>query len=209
MIRAVFGGTFDPIHHGHLATSNALMKELGIDRLAFMPSATPPHRAQPEASAKQRLDMVRLACKDYPRFEAEDWELKQTRPSYTASTLAELSEHYPGDTLIFVMGMDSLMSLNQWYQWQDIIKHAHIVVMPRSGVPFEPQDSELKRFIEQHRVYQPGTLTEDPDGKLYIAQTPLIDISATELRSQLHERPASPPIPTAVYEYIKANKLYL
>lgn len=209
MIRAFFGGTFDPIHNGHLETSSALMKELGIDRLAFMPSAIPPHRTQPEASAEQRLNMVKLACKDYPGFEAEDWELQQSRPSYTTATLAEFSERFPNDTLVFVMGMDSLMSLNRWHKWREIVQYAHIVVMPRSGVPFAPQGGELETFIAQHRVNQPSDLESAKNGKLYIAQTPLIDISATELREQLHKRPASPPIPESVYKYIKENKLYL
>lgn len=209
MIRAFFGGTFDPIHNGHLETSSALMKELGIDRLAFMPSAIPPHRAQPEASPEQRLEMVRLACKDYPGFEAEDWELQQRRPSYTAATLAEFSERFPNDTLVFVMGMDSLMSLHRWHKWREIIQYAHIVVMPRSGVPFAPKDKELKTFIKQHRVNDPSHLASAKSGKLYIARTPLIDISATELREQLHRRPASLAIPKAVYDYIKENKLYL
>lgn len=209
MIRALFGGTFDPIHNGHLETSSALMKELEIEQLAFMPSAIPPHRAQPEASAEQRLDMVKLACKSHPGFEAEDWELKQARPSYTAATLADFSKRFPNDTLIFVMGMDSLMSLNRWHKWQEIIQHAHIVTMPRAGVSFTPKDPELKSFIEQHRVCQPCDLTEAPNGKLYIAQTPHIDISATELRIQLCKRPVAPPIPKAVYNYINENKLYL
>lgn len=209
MIRAFFGGTFDPIHNGHLETSSALIKELRIDRLAFMPSAIPPHKEQPEASAQQRLAMVRLACKNYAGFETEDWELKQQRPSYTEATLAEFSSKFPNDTLIFVMGMDSLMSLHRWYKWRELIKHAHLVVMPRSGVLFDPQDTELKAFIEQYRVNDPAHLADAQNGKLYIARTPLIDISATELRQQLQQRPSNPPIPKAVYDYIKENKLYL
>lgn len=211
MIRAFFGGTFDPIHNGHLETSAALMNELGIERLAFMPSATPPHKKKPDVSAEQRLDMVKLACEGYSGFAAEDWELKQQRPSYTSATLSELSKYYSNDSLFFIMGMDSLMSLNRWHKWREIIEYAQIVVMPRAGVAFEPhvKSTELELFIEQHRVDLPTSLYESHCGKLYIAQTPLIDISATELRTQLRQRPSALPIPESVYDYIKENKLYL
>jgi len=209
MIRAIFGGTFDPIHNGHLTTAAALVDELNISTLSLMPSAVPPHRPQPEASAEQRLEMVQLACQQHTAFVAEDWELKQDRRSYTANTLSEFKTRYPDDTLLFVMGMDSLMSLHRWHQWLQLAEHAHLVVMPRSGVPFAPQDQELKDFISVHLTKVKDNLNQQTSGLLYIAQTPMVDVSATALRQQLQHREPDLPLPTCVYDYIREHQLYL
>ena len=133
MIRAIFGGTFDPIHNGHLQTAAALVKELGISTLALMPSAVPPHRPQPDASPEQRLDMVNLASQYHKAFTVEDWELRQDRPSFTANTLSEFKTQFPDDTLLFVMGMDSLMSLHHWHHWCQSAKCLAYKVESASG----------------------------------------------------------------------------
>ncbi|MDV6326554.1 nicotinate-nucleotide adenylyltransferase [Idiomarina sp. Sol25] len=209
MIRAIFGGTFDPIHNGHLQTAAALVKELDISTLALMPSAVPPHRPQPDASPEQRLDMVKLASQQHTAFTVEDWELRQNRPSFTANTLSEFKTQFPDDTLLFVMGMDSLMSLHRWHQWRQLIKHAHLIVMPRAGVPFNAQDDELKAFISAHMTRDKNTLNEQRQGLLYIAETPMVDVSATELRKQLQQREKNLPLPSNVYDYIRQHQLYL
>ena len=209
MIRAFFGGTFDPIHNGHLETASALVDELDIATLSLMPSAVPPHRSQPCASARQRLEMVKLACQQHPAFTAEDWELKQDRLSYTAHTLSEFKERFPNDILLFVMGMDSLMSLHKWHNWTQLTDNAHLIVMPRAGVDFSPQDDELKSFIATHLTKHKKDLTEQSSGYVYIAETPMVDVSATELRKQLQQRKPNLPLPSSVYDYIRQHQLYL
>lgn len=209
MIRAIFGGTFDPIHNGHLETAAALIKELDISTLALMPSAVPPHRPQPDASPEQRLDMVKLASQQHTAFTVEDWELRRDRPSFTANTLSEFKTQFPDDTLLFVMGMDSLMSLHRWHQWRQLIEYAHLVIMPRAGVPFNPQDDELKTFISAHMTRDRNALNEQRQGLLYIAETPMVDVSATELRKQLQQREKNLPLPSNVYDYIRQHQLYL
>lgn len=209
MIRAIFGGTFDPIHNGHIQTASALVTELNIPSLALMPSAIPPHRTQPGASAGQRLDMVKLAAQQHPSFYAEDWELTQDRPSYTAKTLSDFNTRYPQDTLVFVMGMDSLMSLHRWYQWEQLIRCAHLVVMPRAGVSYAPKDEALVRFINTHKTTTATTLRTQTSGALYLANTPMIDVSATDLRRRLKTRERNLPILDSVYDYIKQHQLYL
>ncbi|WP_287796329.1 nicotinate-nucleotide adenylyltransferase [Idiomarina sp.] len=209
MIRAIFGGTFDPIHNGHLQTAAALVKELGISTLALMPSAVPPHRPQPDASPEQRLDMVKLASQYHKAFTVEDWELRQDRPSFTANTLSEFKTQFPDDTLLFVMGMDSLMSLHRWHHWCQLIECAHLVVMPRAGVPFNPKNDELKEFISVHLTRNKNALNTQSQGLLYIAETPMVDVSATELRKQLQQREKNLPLPSNVYNYIRQHQLYL
>jgi len=174
-----------------------------------MPSSVPPHRPQPCASARQRLEMVKLTCQQHPAFTAEDWELKQDRLSYTAHTLSEFKERFPNDILLFVMGMDSLMSLHKWHKWKQLTDHAHLVVMPRGGVEFNPQDEELKSFISTHLTKNKEALTKHSSGYVYIAQTPMVDVSATELREQLQQRKPNLPLPSAVYDYIRQHQLYL
>ena len=209
MIRAIFGGTFDPIHNGHLQTAAALVKELGISTLALMPSAVPPHRPQPDASPEQRLDMVKLASQYHKAFTVEDWELRQDRPSFTANTLSEFKTQFPDDTLLFVMGMDSLMSLHRWHHWRQLIECAHLVVMPRAGSPFNPKNDELKEFISVHLTRNKNALNTQSQGLLYIAETPMVDVSATELRKQLQQREKNLPLPSNVYNYIRQHQLYL
>ena len=209
MIRAIFGGTFDPIHNGHLQTAAALVKELGISTLALMPSAVPPHRPQPDASPEQRLDMVKLASQYHKAFTVEDWELRQDRPSFTANTLSEFKTQFPDDTLLFVMGMDSLMSLHRWHHWRQLIECAHLVVMPRAGAPFNPKNDELKEFISVHLTRNKNALNTQSQGLLYIAETPMVDVSATELRKQLQQREKTLPLPSNVYNYIRQHQLYL
>ena len=209
MIRAIFGGTFDPIHNGHLQTAAALVKELGISTLALMPSAVPPHRPQPDASPEQRLDMVNLASQYHKAFTVEDWELRQDRPSFTANTLSEFKTQFPDDTLLFVMGMDSLMSLYRWHHWRQLIECAHLVVMPRAGAPFNPKNDELKEFISVHLTRNKNALNTQSQGLLYIAETPMVDVSATELRKQLQQREKNLPLPSNVYNYIRQHQLYL
>ncbi|MDV6315483.1 nicotinate-nucleotide adenylyltransferase [Idiomarina sp. HP20-50] len=209
MMRAIFGGTFDPIHNGHIETASALINELNISTLSLMPSAIPPHRPQPGASASHRLEMVKLACSHHPAFEAEDWELKQDRPSYTANTLSEFNNRFPDDSLLFVMGMDSLMSLHRWHQWQQLSDYAHLVVMPRPGVDFNVENERLKDFISTHLTHVKGDLEHQKSGLLYIAKTPMVDVSATELRERLQHREHDLPLPDTIYDYIRQHQLYL
>lgn len=208
MIRALFGGTFDPIHQGHLTTAAALVDELAIECLHLMPNAVPPHRPQPKATGEQRLAMVDQACQRYPALVAEDFELQQAGPSYTVATLAAFRQRYPNDSLVFVMGMDSLVSLDKWYQWQQLLDYGHIVALPRPGFVLSSASAQLQQYIEQHQCANPQQLKQRQHGCIWLAATPLVDISATALRHQLAVGEQPKELPDEVLEYIQQHRLY-
>ena len=207
-VRALFGGTFDPIHLGHINTATALIKELGINELHLMPNAIPPHRAQPTASAEQRLAMVKLACEQQPELIPEAIELTAEQPSYTVKTLRLFSQRYPADTLLFVMGMDSLISLDSWYQWRQLTKLAHLIVLPRPDYNLRQASKPLQHYIAQHQCHTPQTLQQAKCGYIYVANTPMIDISATAIRTKLKHHTSTTALPPKVVEYIQQQQLY-
>ncbi|MGM0481276.1 MAG: nicotinate-nucleotide adenylyltransferase [Pseudomonadota bacterium] len=207
-LRAIFGGTFDPIHNGHLQCANALANELAIEQIHLMPNAIPPHRPQPTASSEQRLTMVRLACQRYPRLSAEDYELHSAQRSYTIKTLQHFNQRFSQHSLLFLMGMDSLVSLDQWHHWRELTEFAHLVVMQRPGYRLSQASSPLKDFIQQHLCQQADSLTKQRHGCIYLANTPLVDVSATQLRQQLAAGDSNLPLPSAVAQFIQQQKLY-
>ena len=207
-VRALFGGTFDPIHQGHIDTARALVDELKINRLHLMPNSVPPHRPQPVASAAQRLAMVELACDADPRLVPEAFELRSSEPSYTVKTLQNFKQQYPQDTLLFVMGMDSLVSLDSWYQWQSLVELAHIIVMPRPGYQLQQASDTLRQFIQQHRCNDASVLHQQQHGCIYLANTPLRDISATAIREGISQLDSENVLPTKVAAYIAQQRLY-
>lgn len=206
--RALFGGTFDPIHLGHIKTALSLIDEIGISKLHLMPNAVPPHREQPRASAAQRLKMVDLACRENPKLIPEPFELTAAPPSYTINTLRSFKQRYPSDTLLFVMGMDSLVSLDKWYHWQQLTDVAHLVVMPRPNYDTTQASPSLSAFIGEHYCEDAASLTQAQHGCIYIAHTPHIDISATAIREQLNDQQRNHALPAAVANYIRQQQLY-
>ncbi|MGM0524902.1 MAG: nicotinate-nucleotide adenylyltransferase [Pseudomonadota bacterium] len=208
MIRALFGGTFDPIHNGHLKAARALVEELHIGTLHLMPNAVPPHREQPGATGEQRLKMVQLACQPHFNLVAEDFELNSNEPSYTVKTLQHFQQKYPADTLLFIMGMDSLVSLDSWYQWQQLLNHSHLLVMPRPGYKMDNASASLRDYIAQHKTDKAAALENHQHGLIYIADTPLVDVSATQVRQQLAAGCTDVPVPESVLNYIQQQQLY-
>lgn len=207
MLRIIFGGTFNPIHWGHIRPALALADELSATAVHLMPSALPPHRDAPAVSAQQRLHMVTLACQLDSRLQAEAWELQQDRQSYTAVTLAELKQHYPNDTLLFALGMDAFNGLDSWHQWQKLVDHAHLVVMRRGNT--ERQLKPLLNSFVTARELTLAALQQQPQGGIYFAHTPLVDISATDIRQRIKNNDGwTDMVPNPVADYINQQQLY-
>ncbi|MAD54899.1 MULTISPECIES: nicotinate-nucleotide adenylyltransferase [unclassified Idiomarina] len=207
MLRAIFGGTFDPIHQGHLTAAADLIKELGDVTVHLMPNAVPPHRPQPQANGQHRLAMIACAIEQYPQMRAESFELNQQGPSYTAKTLLAMRELYPDDTLAFVMGMDSLLSFDQWFEWQSILATAHLIVLPRPGYSLAEANSTINQLLQQRRVTHTTELNRYAHGRIYIANTTLTDVSSTAVRDALASG-SDTEISAAVMAYIKRHQLY-
>lgn len=203
-----FGGTFDPIHLGHLRLALELKQQLALDEMHLLPCYIPPHRASPSVSAQQRLEMLQRALADCAELRWDARELQREKPSYTYDTLCELRTEFGADaSLSWCMGMDSFATLDSWHRWQELIGLAHLVVVARPGWNL-PASGPVAEFIAQHRADVNGIRVQAA-GKLVILEQRLLPISATEIRAQIAAG-ESPQflVPDAVWNYIRAQGLY-
>lgn len=204
----IFGGTFDPIHFGHLRLALELKQQLSLDEMRLIPGHKPPHREQPQVSSKQRLKMLQLALQDCPQLQWDDRELKREKNSYTYDTLCELRKEFGSDiSLVLCMGEDAFAGISTWYCWQEIIRLAHIVVIARPGWAI-PDQGDVRNFLKQHQGIV-ADLQREPAGKIVMQSLRQLPISATEIRQQI-ARGESPQflLPDAVWKFIRENRLY-
>lgn len=200
----LFGGTFDPIHGAHIRAALAVSAILGDAPVRLLPNAVPPHRAQPRASAADRLAMVALACAGHRPLAVDDWELRQPGPSYTFTTL----KHYrrligPKRPLVFMVGADSLAGLDRWEGWRRFIALCHLAVVPRPGAPLPAL--ALARAFPRGR---PEQLLRLPAGRRLMLRRPCLDISATEVRENLAEFGDCRALDPKVLAHIHHHRLY-
>ena len=209
-LHAVFGGTFDPIHYGHLKTVEALAHEVGLHQVTLLPNNVPPHRPQPEASAAQRVAMVKLAIADRPLFNLDTRELARQTPSYTVETLEQLRAERGADRpLAFIIGQDSLLSLHKWHRWQRLMALCHLLVCQRPGYARTMPTPELQRWLTRHHTRDASALHHQPAGLIWLADTPLVPVSATEIRVRHHQGLACDDLlPATVIDYINHQGLY-
>lgn len=204
----LFGGTFDPVHLGHLIPVSEAAKEVGIDRIRLLPCHIPPHKASPRVGAAQRLAMLRLVCEEWPLFEVDDRELKRHAPSYSVDTLTEYRREQGHSPIVFFMGMDSLQSLPTWHRWQELITLCHFVVCQR-GEFQPPMAVEIKDFLARHQCFKPADLHAREAGCIYLAKTPLVPLSSTALRQALAAGQVDEALlPKRVLAYIQKHGLY-
>lgn len=204
----IFGGTFDPIHIGHLRLALELKQQLALDEMHLLPCYLPPHRAAPGASSKQRVDMLQLALQNCSELQVDARELQRDKPSYTLDTLMELRAEVGAQTsLSLCMGMDSFCTLDTWYEWQQLIRLAHIVVVERLGYEL-PTIGPVAELVRRHGA-DVTALKTAAMGAVVIVAPRLLPVSATEIRAQLTAG-QSPQflLPDAVLNYIHAQQLY-
>ncbi len=202
----ILGGSFDPIHYGHLQTARELAAALSLTQVRFIPSAHPPHRAPPIAASADRLKMLELAIADEPGFVADDRELKRAGPSYTILTLESLRAELGPVGLCLIVGMDAFLGLDRWHRWQELWSHAHIVVLPR---PRWSVEQGLPDWAQSRLCRNADELRQRPAGRLWIQPLAEHDISSTRIRKALAQaEPVADWLPPAVLRYIKDNHLY-
>ena len=210
----VLGGTFDPIHYGHLRLAEELGETLRLDEVRLIPSGTPPHRSAPQVAAGHRLAMARLATADNARFKVDEREVHRAGPGYTFDTLAELRAEAGSDRpLALLVGADAFLEFATWHRWHEIFGLAHIAVAHRPGYPLErwaermPQP--LAREYTARLMQQPLATHLQPAGGIVVVPFTALDISATAIRDTL-KAGASPRylLPASVLDYIHAHKLY-
>lgn len=200
---AILGGTFDPIHKGHIEPLLALASQYQWDRIHLLPTYCPPYRQQPIASDKQRIAMIQTVLYRDPRLQLDTWELDQQQPSRTVPTLEHFQVRYPHTRLYFIIGMDSFVQLHTWLNWQDLPKLADLVVLQRPGYHQQLAHPEVLEWANQHP-------------QISFPPTQLVPISSSELRNCLQEQHKDNKtfLQTSLLyqetlQYIQQNGLYL
>ncbi|HEX4880936.1 MAG TPA: nicotinate-nucleotide adenylyltransferase [Porticoccaceae bacterium] len=205
----LFGGTFDPVHIGHLRTAVELREALGLRRVLLVPSARPPHRAPPRASAVQRLAMLAAAIGDEPGLVADARERRRAGLSYTIDTLAELrAELGPGVALCLCLGMDALVGLASWHRWREFTDLAHLVVAARPGWQ-APESGPVAEWLAERWVQDPAALHATAHGRALIRALTLLPVSSSGLREDLAAaRSVRYLVPDAALAYLRDHRLY-
>jgi nicotinate-nucleotide adenylyltransferase len=177
----IFGGTFDPIHYGHLRTAFELQQALRLTEVRFLPAGNPPHRDEPLADAALRLRMVQAAVADHPGFLVDEREVRKEGLSYSVDTLAEMRREFPDRSLNLIVGMDAFLSLPKWHQWRDLLQLAHIIVAHRPGWK-APAMGPLGEMLVDRGTGRIADLHESLAGRIYIHAVTQLEISSTEVR---------------------------
>jgi len=207
---ALFGGTFDPIHYGHLRPVEVLAQQLGLQQVILLPNHVPPHRPQPEANPWQRLKMVELAVANNPLFRIDTRELQSSNHSYIINTLEIIRQQQGVELpLAFIIGQDSLLRLHKWHKWQSLLDICHLLVCARPGYNDRLINTKLQRWLSTYQTDNIKKLNQQPKGYIYLANTPLLDISATDIRRRYHQKQCCDYLlPSSVQQYIKMQNLY-
>lgn len=209
----LFGGTFDPVHFGHLRLAQEAAEHLGLARILWIPAGQPPHRGTPQVTSAQRLEMVRLATAGNPLFAVDPAEVHSEAPSYTVHTLERLrTVHGERQPLVLLLGADAFAALHAWHRWQDILTLAHLAIAHRPGFPVESGNlpGVLAQAFRQRRLDNPARLADTPAGGLVTFAMTQLAVSATQIRKLLNNR--STPrylLPDSVLDYIFTHNLYV
>ncbi len=207
----IFGGTFDPIHNGHLRLSLSVTDELELDEIFLMPAKVPPHRPAPDTSIEKRIEMLEIATKICPKLKIDLRELKREGPSYTIDTLKQMREELGNEQPIaIVIGMDSFLQFNKWHKWQEIIKLCHIIIAPRPNFSFEIDNKDINDLYNLHKTDNILDLKSSPAGSIYILKNAQkLEVSATQIRELFCQgKSAQFLIPDLIFDYILKNRLY-
>lgn len=204
----VFGGTFDPVHFGHLRTAFEVQARLGMQEVRFIPCADPPHREAPVAPAGLRLRMLEAATSGVEGFSVDDRELERGGPSYTVDTLRSLRAEFPDKALCLLLGLDAFAGLAGWLDWQALPELAHIVVARRPGAS-APSDGDVGRLLQARRVREPERMRAAPRGLIHVIDVTQLEISSSRLRSSMAEG-LSPVylLPAAVLKILIESNCY-
>lgn len=213
----ILGGTFDPIHLGHTLPAKAVANYLSLSKILLIPASIPPHKATPNVSAKQRAEMVHLACNAEQLFTCDERELNREGNSYTFDTLYELAQSYPQKTLYFIAGLDSLLTFTRWYKHKEILSLCHLVINTRPNYQLNNIDQATSALLANHQVQHVDELKKYKSGKIFILPNTLpsynshinLNISSSEIRQKLSDQQDCQSLLSPnVFSFINKHKLY-
>lgn len=208
-VLGVFGGTFDPIHKGHIFPALDAAKWLGLNKLLLLPAHIPPHKSAAQAESKHREAMVNLVCLNNPLFKLDNRELIAKQTSYTIHTLENIKKEHPNTSLLFFIGMDSLLSFTTWRQWEKILTLSHLIVFTRPGYNLSKLNLDTQILLKQKQVEHPQDLFQRQAGSIILHSNKTFDISSTEIRKRLSiNKKIDDLCPTYIEQYIETHQLY-
>ncbi len=194
----LFGGTFDPIHNGHLHIARSFADELDLESVILLPAGDPYHKTTPRTAAHHRLAMAEIAAQADSRLAVSDCDIVRQGATYTYDTVQIFRQHFPAAELWLLIGMDSLLQLHTWHRWQNLVRQCRIAAAPRPGSSLAQAPAPLQTWLAEAL----------PQGRLHILQAEPLPISSSQIRQQLAAEHTSPDLPPAVLGYIWQHKLY-
>ena len=176
----IYGGSFDPVHLGHLITAESIKKELNFERLFLLPCCEPVHKNSLHYSSEQRLEMLSLAIKEFPSLEIDTREIDRGGSSYMIETLAEIVKEFEDSTICLIIGMDSFVSFKTWKKWDEFAKLVHLIILPRNT------NQHAQKSLDTFDIaLDKNHLNKKTSGLLYFSNSELIDISSSDIRGKI------------------------
>ena len=207
----IYGGTFDPVHYGHLRPAIDVFCTLDLSEIRFIPTGEPAHRAKPVATAEQRLDMLVLATKHVDGLKVDAREIKRIGPSFMIDTIRSLKMDLPNEMFCLIVGMDAFLDFASWREWETITEQVNIVVTHRPTFNFDVMtlDSKLKNYLVRAKTTQKNDMYNHSAGKCFFCPVTQLDISSTKIRQLVrHNMRLNYLLPDSVEHYLSQNAIY-
>ena len=180
----IFGGTFDPVHIGHLRTAYELLAHFDLAQIHFVPCRLPPHQKTPHASTDLRLAMLHGAVKDGGDFVVDDREINREGISYSVDTLESFRDEFPGRSLGVIVGMDAFQRFETWHRWQDILKLAHLIVAQRPGASVH-ETGDSGNLLARYGSGDPSVLSQETAGRIFVHEVTQLEVSSSAIRESV------------------------
>jgi nicotinate-nucleotide adenylyltransferase len=215
----IFGGSFDPIHFGHIKLALALLENFEFEQIRFVPCHISPLKEKVFANEQHRWQMLNLVCSNQPKLIVDDRELKREGPSYTIDSLIEIREEIDNSqSLVLIVGVDAYLEFCKWYRYEEILSYCHLILMQRPGYSLSDLDLESehkseskceKEYFKLNKTEDIKLLATQPHGKIYLSELEKIDISSTLIRKTIAQgKQPKYMLPGNVWNYVRRNKLY-